>query len=226
MRWRPPGRSRVCARLACGLIYKTSFDKANRTSRRGRRAAWHGRGPPIFSEIREPSACRSSPTSTRPTSARRSPRRSTSCRSPPSFAARPTSCSPPPATGRRNQRQEGPVPRALGHDERHRQGRRGRQRNVLLCERGASFGYNTLVSDLRACRSCAHRLPGGVRRHPLGQQPGGQGDLSGGQREFVAVLARAAVAVGVAPCSSRPTPTPTTPRPTARTWCPWATWRP
>jgi 2-dehydro-3-deoxyphosphooctonate aldolase (KDO 8-P synthase) len=72
-------------------------------------------------------------------------------------------------------------------------------KNVLVTERGASFGYNTLVSDMRA-------LPIMARTgHPVVfdathsvQQPGGQGTSSGGQREFVETLARAAVAVGVA----------------------------
>jgi 2-dehydro-3-deoxyphosphooctonate aldolase (KDO 8-P synthase) len=71
--------------------------------------------------------------------------------------------------------------------------------NVLLTERGASFGYNTLVSDMRALPIMA------ATGHPVifdathsVQQPGGQGTSSGGQREFVATLSRAAVAVGIA----------------------------
>lgn len=73
--------------------------------------------------------------------------------------------------------------------------------NVLLTERGASFGYNTLVSDMRALPIMAG-VSGGLpvvfdATHSV-QQPGGQGATSGGQREFVPVLARAAVAVGVA----------------------------
>ena len=71
--------------------------------------------------------------------------------------------------------------------------------NVLLTERGASFGYNTLVSDLRALPIMAETGAPVVfdATHSV-QQPGGQGTTSGGQREFVPVLARAAVAVGVA----------------------------
>ena len=73
--------------------------------------------------------------------------------------------------------------------------------NVIVTERGASFGYNTLVSDMRSLPIMA-KVPGGApvvfdATHSV-QQPGGQGASSGGQREFVAVLARAAVAVGVA----------------------------
>jgi 2-dehydro-3-deoxyphosphooctonate aldolase (KDO 8-P synthase) len=71
--------------------------------------------------------------------------------------------------------------------------------NVLACERGVSFGYNTLVSDMRALPILAEiGCPVVFDATHSVQQPGGQGTSSGGQREFVAVLARAAVAVGVA----------------------------
>jgi 2-dehydro-3-deoxyphosphooctonate aldolase (KDO 8-P synthase) len=72
--------------------------------------------------------------------------------------------------------------------------------NVLLTERGASFGYNTLVSDMRALPIMARDtgLPVVFDATHSVQQPGGQGASSGGQREFVETLARAAVAVGVA----------------------------
>ena len=71
---------------------------------------------------------------------------------------------------------------------------------VLVTERGASFGYNTLVSDMRSLPIMAQQTGAPVifdATHSV-QQPGGQGTSSGGQREFVPVLARAAVAVGVA----------------------------
>jgi 2-dehydro-3-deoxyphosphooctonate aldolase (KDO 8-P synthase) len=69
----------------------------------------------------------------------------------------------------------------------------------LLCERGASFGYNTLVSDMRALPIMAETgYPVVFDATHSVQQPGGQGTSSGGQREFAPVLARAAVAVGVA----------------------------
>ncbi len=72
--------------------------------------------------------------------------------------------------------------------------------NVLVCERGVSFGYNTLVSDMRSLPIMARDTGAPVifdATHSV-QQPGGQGASSGGQREFVPVLARAAIAVGVA----------------------------
>ena len=71
--------------------------------------------------------------------------------------------------------------------------------NIMLTERGASFGYNTLVSDMRALPELAATgCPVIFDATHSVQQPGGQGGTSGGQREFVPVLARAAVAVGVA----------------------------
>lgn len=71
--------------------------------------------------------------------------------------------------------------------------------NVLVCERGVSFGYNTLVSDMRSLPILAQTgCPVVFDATHSVQQPGGQGTTSGGQREFVPVLARAAIAVGVA----------------------------
>jgi 2-dehydro-3-deoxyphosphooctonate aldolase (KDO 8-P synthase) len=71
--------------------------------------------------------------------------------------------------------------------------------NILLCERGASFGYNTLVSDMRSLPIMASTGAPVIfdATHSV-QQPGGQGETSGGERQFVETLARAAVAVGVA----------------------------
>jgi len=72
-------------------------------------------------------------------------------------------------------------------------------KNIMLCERGVSFGYNTLVSDMRSLPIMAQTgYPIVYDATHSVQQPGGQGETSGGQREFVPVLARAAVAVGVA----------------------------
>lgn len=71
--------------------------------------------------------------------------------------------------------------------------------NIMVCERGASFGYNTLVSDMRGLAIMREtNCPVVFDATHSVQQPGGQGDKSGGQREFVPVLARAAVASGIA----------------------------
>ena len=85
--------------------------------------------------------------------------------------------------------------------------------NILLCERGASFGYNTLVTDFRALPIMARTgYPVVFDATHSVQQPGGQGTSSGGQREFAPVLARAALAVGVGGGvhrnASRPGPRP------------------
>ena len=87
----------------------------------------------------------------------------------------------------------------MGHGERRRESDRRGNPNVLVTERGASFGYNTLVSDMRALPILARTGAPVIfdATHSV-QQPGGQGASSGGEREFVPVLARAAVAVGVA----------------------------
>jgi len=75
----------------------------------------------------------------------------------------------------------------------------GGQDNIMVCERGASFGYNTLVSDMRGLAIMREtNCPVVFDATHSVQQPGGQGDKSGGQREFVPVLARAAVASGIA----------------------------
>ncbi|HEX6827403.1 MAG TPA: 3-deoxy-8-phosphooctulonate synthase, partial [Burkholderiales bacterium] len=71
--------------------------------------------------------------------------------------------------------------------------------NILVCERGASFGYNNLVSDMRSLAVMRETgCPVEFDATHSVQLPGGQGDRSGGQREFVPVLARAAVATGIA----------------------------
>ncbi len=99
--------------------------------------------------------------------------------------------------------------------------------NVLLTERGTSFGYNTLVVDMRALpQMAATGAPVIFDATHSVQQPGGQGTSSGGDRRFVPVLARAAVAVGVAGSLSRPIKIPTTHRRMVPTWCRFAISKP
>ena len=87
----------------------------------------------------------------------------------------------------------------MGHEECRRQATCAGNPNILLTERGASFGYNTLVSDMRSLPVMAETgCPVVFDATHSVQQPGGQGRSSGGDRRFVPVLARAAVAVGVA----------------------------
>jgi len=82
---------------------------------------------------------------------------------------------------------------------------------VMVCERGASFGYNTLVSDMRSLPILAQTgCPVVYDATHSVQQPGGQGNVSGGQREFVPVLARAAISIGVAAVFMETHPDPDT----------------
>jgi 2-dehydro-3-deoxyphosphooctonate aldolase (KDO 8-P synthase) len=90
---------------------------------------------------------------------------------------------------------------------------------ILLCERGASFGYNTLISDMRSLPILADTgYPVVFDATHSVQQPGGQGTQSGGQREFVPVLARAATAIGVAAVFMETHQDPDKAPATARTW--------
>ncbi len=92
--------------------------------------------------------------------------------------------------------------------------------NVLLCERGASFGYNTLVSDCARCPSWRRSARPSCLTPPIPcSSLAGRGGSTGGQREFVETLSRAAVALALQVSSSRPTRTRTMRLPTALTWC-------
>ena len=200
MRSRWLRRSRRLRRgRAIGLVFKSSFDKANRTSGSAKRGIGLEAALPIFAEIVRRSAFPSSPTCTKqPMRAGCSSGRRVAD---PGFPV-PTDRSF--GRGGRDrpagQRQEGPVSRTLGHEERRRQARRGGPSRHPGDGTGSSFGYNTLVSDMRALPIFARETGAPVifdATHSV-QQPGGQGTSSGGERAFVRVLARAAVAVGVA----------------------------
>jgi 2-dehydro-3-deoxyphosphooctonate aldolase (KDO 8-P synthase) len=86
----------------------------------------------------------------------------------------------------------------VGHEARRREGPATGNDDIMVCERGASFGYNNLVSDMRSLAMRDTGCPVVFDATHSVQLPGGQGGSSGGQREFVPVLARAAVAAGVA----------------------------
>ncbi len=96
------------------------------------------------------------------------------------------------------QHQEGPVPGALGHEAGREKAKATGNEQIMVCERGASFGYNNLVSDMRSLAVMRETgCPVVFDATHSVQLPGGQGTSSGGQREHVPVLARAAVAVGI-----------------------------
>ncbi len=189
----------MTARLGIGLIYKTSFDKANRTSRAGERGMGLTAGLPILAEIRETHGCPvltdvHGPDQCAPVA------EAVDVLQIPAFLCRQTDLIVAAAeTGRALNIKKGQflAPWDMKNVVAKAQG--AGNDNVMVCERGASFGYNTLVSDMRALPVLAETgCPVVFDATHSVQQPGGQGTASGGQREFVPVLARAAIAIGVA----------------------------
>mgnify|MGYP003116252955 CR=1 FL=1 len=159
----------IADRLDVGLIYKTSYDKANRTSLSSARGMGLEASLPVFAEIREKSGL---PVLTDVHTAE---------------------------TGKPVNVKKGQFLAPWDMKNVIAKVADAGNPNVMACERGASFGYNTLVSDMRSLPIMASFGAPVVfdATHSV-QQPGGQGTTSGGQREFVPTLARAAVAVGVA----------------------------
>jgi len=189
----------IAGRLGIGLVYKTSFDKANRTSAGAARGIGLDAALPIFSEIRESLGV---PVLTDVHEAAQCARvaQAVDVLQIPAFLCRQTDLLVAAAeTGRAVNVKKGQflAPWDMANVVGKITG--AGNANVLLTERGSSFGYNTLVSDMRALPVLAQTGAPVIfdATHSV-QQPGGQGTSSGGQREFVPVLARAAVAVGVA----------------------------
>ena len=189
----------IAARLGIGLIYKTSFDKANRTSAASARGLGLDQALAIFAEIREKLGV---PVLTDVHEADQCGRvaQAVDVLQIPAFLCRQTDLLIAAAkTGRIVNVKKGQflAPWDMANVVAKITG--AGNRNVLVTERGASFGYNTLVSDMRALPILAGIGAPVIfdATHSV-QQPGGQGTSSGGERRFVPVLARAAVAVGVA----------------------------
>jgi 2-dehydro-3-deoxyphosphooctonate aldolase (KDO 8-P synthase) len=189
----------LAAGLGIGLIYKTSFDKANRTSLDSPRGIGLEQALPILAEIRE---TRGIPVLTDVHDAGQCAivAEAVDVLQIPAFLCRQTDLLVAAAkTGRAVNVKKGqflaPWDMANVAAKLERAGKGA----VLLTERGASFGYNTLVSDMRSLPILARTgFPVVFDATHSVQQPGGLGGKSGGEREFVPVLARAAVAVGVA----------------------------
>ena len=185
--------------LGLGLIYKTSYDKANRTSLSGIRGLGLEESLPIFAEIRETFGC---PVLTDVHSeaqcAAVAP--AVDVLQIPAFLCRQTDLLVAAArTGKVINVKKGQFLAPWDMVNVVRKITDSGNDQVLLTERGASFGYNTLVSDMRALPIMAETgFPVVFDATHSVQQPGGLGGSSGGQREFVPVLARAAVAIGVA----------------------------
>jgi 2-dehydro-3-deoxyphosphooctonate aldolase (KDO 8-P synthase) len=189
----------ICNRLGIGVIFKTSFDKANRTSVSSTRGAGMDLALPVFAEIREKFGM-PVVTDVHEASQCAIVAEAVDVLQIPAFLCRQTDLLIAAAqTGRVVKVKKGQFLApwdmknvvakllAAGND------------TILLTERGASFGYNTLVSDMRALPILAETgCPVVFDATHSVQQPGGRGTASGGERRFVPVLARAAVAVGVA----------------------------
>jgi 2-dehydro-3-deoxyphosphooctonate aldolase (KDO 8-P synthase) len=185
--------------LGIGLIYKTSFDKANRTSLSGKRGIGLADALPVFAEIKrefglpvltdvhEPQQC-----------AELAP--VIDVLQIPAFLCRQTDLLIAAAkTGRVVNVKKGQFLAPWDMKNVANKIIETGNPNVILTERGASFGYNTLVSDMRALPIMAETgCPVVFDATHSVQQPGGQGTSTGGERRFVPILSRAAVAVGVA----------------------------
>jgi len=189
----------MAGRLGLGLVYKTSFDKANRTSLRARRGVGLDAALSVFAEIRERLGL---PVLTDVHAAQQCARVAevVDVLQIPAFLCRQTDLLVAAAmTGRAVKVKKGQflAPWDMANVVAKITG--SGNANVLVTERGATFGYNTLVVDMRSLPIMAELgCPVIFDATHAVQQPGGQGTASGGERRFVPVLARAAVAVGVA----------------------------
>ncbi len=190
----------IAARVGIGLVYKTSFDKANRTSVKSARGLGLDAALPIFAEIRDTLKI---PVLTDVHDAEQCARVASAVDvlQIPAFLCRQTDLLVAAAkTGKAINVKKGQFLAPWDMQHVVEKITAAGNKNVLVTERGVSFGYNTLVSDLRALPILKRTTGSPVifdATHSV-QQPGGQGTSSGGEREFVPVLARAAVAVGVA----------------------------
>ncbi|MCH8466710.1 MAG: 3-deoxy-8-phosphooctulonate synthase [Roseinatronobacter sp.] len=189
----------TCAGLGIPFIFKASYDKANRTSLKGARGPGLAAGLEILAQIRAEFGC---PVLTDVHSVEDCAPVAEICDvlQIPAFLCRQTDLLlAAAATGRAIQIKKGQflAPWDMGHVAA-KVADQGNTR-ILLCERGTCFGYNALVSDFRALPIMAgFGYPVIFDATHSVQQPGGQGQSTGGQREFVAPLARAALAVGCA----------------------------
>jgi 2-dehydro-3-deoxyphosphooctonate aldolase (KDO 8-P synthase) len=189
----------IAARLEVGLIYKTSFDKANRTSVGSERGIGLGQALPIFAEVREVTGL---PVLT-------DVHEIDQCAQAaevidilqiPAFLSRQTDLIVAAArTGKVVNIKKGQFLAPGDMKNVIAKALSAGNPNVMATERGVSFGYNTLVSDMRGLPIMAEiGCPIVFDATHSVQQPGGAGDRSGGERRFVPVLARAAVSIGVA----------------------------
>ena len=190
---------KITEKVGVGLIYKTSFDKANRTSLKGKRGAGLEKSLPVFDKIRKDVGI---PVLTDVHTAEQCEivSKHVDVLQIPAFLCRQTDLLIAAAkTGKVINVKKGQFLAPWDMANVTKKIEESGNKNILVTERGASFGYNTLVSDMRSLPIMAKNgYPVVFDATHSVQQPGGMGDKSGGQREFVEYLSRAAVAVGVA----------------------------
>tara|TARA_Y100000590_G_scaffold162786_1_gene186624 strand:- start:4987 stop:5820 length:834 start_codon:yes stop_codon:yes gene_type:complete len=190
---------KITENLGVGLIYKTSFDKANRTSLKGKRGAGLEKSLPVFDKIRKDVGI---PVLTDVHTIEQCEvvSKHVDVLQIPAFLCRQTDLLIAAAkTGKVINVKKGQFLAPWDMVNVTKKIEDSGNKNILVTERGASFGYNTLVSDMRSLPIMAKNgYPVVFDATHSVQQPGGMGDKSGGQREFVEHLARAAIAVGVA----------------------------
>jgi 2-dehydro-3-deoxyphosphooctonate aldolase (KDO 8-P synthase) len=189
----------ITTRLGIGFIYKTSFDKANRTSLKGKRGAGLEQSLPIFDKIKKELNV---PILTDIHSSEQCTvlAKHVDILQIPAFLCRQTDLLIAAAkTKKIINVKKGQFLAPWDMVNVTKKISDSGNNNILVTERGASFGYNTLISDMRSLPIMAKNgYPVIFDATHSVQQPGGQGDKSGGQREFVEHLSRAAIAVGVA----------------------------
>ena len=188
----------ITQKLGIGLIYKTSYDKANRTSLKSKRGIGLENSRPIFDKIRKDLNI---PVLTDVHSANQCEivAKHVDVLQIPAFLCRQTDLLIAAAkTGKIINVKKGQFLAPWDMKNVIKKIEESGNKNILVTERGASFGYNTLVSDMRSLPILAKfGYPVVFDATHSVQQPGGMGDKSGGQREFVEYLSRAAIAVGV-----------------------------
>ncbi len=189
----------ICAGLDIGFVFKGSFDKANRTSLSSPRGVGISRGLGILSAVRESVGCPVLTDVHTPEQCAIAARHVDALQIP-AFLCRQTDLLLAAGdTGRPVLVKKGQflAPGDMEHVAA-KLASTGND-NILLCERGTSFGYNTLVNDMRAIpQMAALGYPVVIDATHSVQMPGGAGASSGGQREYVPAIARAAVSLGVA----------------------------
>ena len=189
---------KITSELGINLIYKTSFDKANRTSLKGKRGLGLDKSLPIFDKIRKEIGV---PVLTDVHTAEQCSivASHVDVLQIPAFLCRQTDLLIAAAkTGKIINVKKGQFLAPWDMVNVIKKIEESGNKNILITERGASFGYNTLVSDMRALPIMSkYGFPIVFDVTHSVQQPGGMGEKSGGQREFVPYLARAAIAVGV-----------------------------